>query len=346
MELKKTIENFLIERREGNFYDSSIVTYKRKLEVFFEFLYLKCGISDDNFQELLRGIGEEKIINSIEYYVYEYDIKFKVTVENFFTVIKGYFDFISSKYNIKNDNFDSTQKYSNLKLLVDRKIGELGLNTSRQKPPITKVVFNTLNKYCNEKIDVLSKYELINCQLQDENNYNKPLVEFISAIATKLVMLTGIKNQVIGKIAIKDLCLSLNKIRINSYWIHLPDRLGMQFRKYMDVRSEIAKDKSEEAALFINKQGYPINNEYRIMFEVLVSVVGDRKAECVSKYTIMNMIRKGINSTIIQEFTSFGSDTFLHCQELVNEEKSKEDLRSKSRYIDSKIRSLESFDEL
>lgn len=36
------MDNFLSERKDDKFYDSSVVTYKRKLEVFFEYLELKC----------------------------------------------------------------------------------------------------------------------------------------------------------------------------------------------------------------------------------------------------------------------------------------------------------------
>ncbi|WP_155274904.1 hypothetical protein [Clostridium novyi] len=47
---------------------------------------------------------------------------------------------------------------------------------------------------------------------------------------------------------------------------------------------------------------------------------------------------------MVKELTVFGDDTFIHCQEIVNEEKNKEDIVAKNRYIDSKIRSLEIFD--
>lgn len=341
-----TLETFLSERKEGKFYDSSIITYRRKLEVFFEYLHIKCGINDSNYEDLLRGLANERIIKSIEYYVNEYDIKFKITVDSYFVVIKCYFDFLSSKYKIKNENFDSTQKFSELKKLVEKRIKEMKLNMSKQKMPIMKTSFDDLNKYCNQKIDMLSKEELIKNQIIDSESYNKPLVEFISAIITKIVMLTGVKNQVIGELMLKDLDTELNRIKINNYWIHLPDKLGLQLRKYLGIRNEIIKDKSNESPLFINKKGESVKKRYDFMFEVMKPIIGNKQAESVAKFTIMNMIKKGINSSIIQELTSFGIDTYLHCQELVDEEKNKQDLRSKIRYLDSKIRDMEIFDEL
>jgi len=344
--INDTIVSFLSERNEGKFYDSSVTTYKRKLEVFFEYLINKCGLNDSNYEDMLRGMANDRIVKSIEYYVDEYNIKFKVTAELFFIVIKCYFDFISTKYSLKNENFDSNQKYKKLKDLVDNRIKEFKLDNSKQKSPIVREVFDKLNKLCNKKINTLNKDDLIKNQLVNEDSYNKPLGNFISSIIVKTIMLTGIKNQVVSRILLKDLDTTLNRLKINNYWIHLPNELGMQFKKYLDIRNDIVKDKSLEYPLFINKQGLPIGNDYTFMFEAIKLVVGNKKAECVSKFTIINMIKKGINSSIILEFTSFGLDTYLHCQELVNEEKSKEDLESKSRYLDSKIRSMEIFDKL
>lgn len=34
MTFKETLENFLRERKEGDFYESSIITYKRKVRSF------------------------------------------------------------------------------------------------------------------------------------------------------------------------------------------------------------------------------------------------------------------------------------------------------------------------
>lgn len=304
---------------------------------------MKCGIGDNNYQDILRGIGNDKILSSIDYYVTEYNIKFKVTADNYFTVIKCYFDFISEKFNVKNENFDSIQKFNELKDLVNLKIKQLGLDSSDQKSPIMNSLFEKLNAYCNEKIDTLTVDEIINNQIVDEDDYNKPLVSFISSIVVKLVMLSGVKNQVISRILYGDLDLNLNKIKINNFWIHLPDRLGMQFKKYDIIRSKIVKNDSVKYPLFINKKGDPLDSN-SVMFDSLKPIIGNKKAECVAKYTIMNMIRKGINSSIIQEFTSFGNDTFLHCQELVNEEKANEDQKSKNRYLDAKIRSIDNFD--
>lgn len=343
MEFKDTLEQFLKVRKEGAFYDSSVITYRRKLDVFFKFLYIEYESIDTNYVNILSKIDDKMIIRSVEYYINTYDIKFKVTVDHYFIVVKEYFKFLLSEYKIKNENFDSFDKNIKLKNLVDKKIKDMNLNTTEQKQPITKSKFDEINSLCNKKIELFQKSGLKSPN-KDKNYYNKPLTEFISAIIVKIIMLTGIKNQVIGKLIINDLDTQLNKIRINGFWIHLPDNLGKQLKKFVEIRNEIVKD-PDERSLFVNKRGEGIGKYYSLMFAVLKSISGNMKAESVAKFTIMNMIKKGINSSIIQKLTTFGNDTYLHCQELINEEK-KYDLKSKNRYLDSKIRGLDFFDEL
>lgn len=41
------------KRNEGDFYDSSVITYRRKIDVFFEFLIDECGANDNNYKEIL-----------------------------------------------------------------------------------------------------------------------------------------------------------------------------------------------------------------------------------------------------------------------------------------------------
>lgn len=54
------------------------------------------------------------------------------------------------------------------------------------------------------------------------------------------------------------------------------------------------------------------------------------------------MIKKGVNQSIIQDFTKVGDKNYQYCQKQVNQSKNP----SVSRYLDSKLRSIEIFDML
>lgn len=340
MKLYDTLDLLLEDKKEGKFYDSSVVTYKRKLEVFIEFLRRRCSANDNNYQDLLRGLSQERIIESIQYYVSEYGINFKVTVDCYFSAIKSFFKFLSDRFNIINQNFDSNQKLDELKSNVIKKEKELKLNTTHQKPPIIRSVYNELNNHCNS---IISHFDTFN--IQSELADKRELTEYLSAIVVKVVMFTGVKNQVINRIAYEDFNESLNKIRINNLWIHLPDNLSTQLKRYLKIREIIVDNTSPRYPLFINKNGVPFATDYNSMFKIIEQVIGSRKAESIAKYTIMEMIKNGISFSLILEMTSFGIDTCLHCEELINEEK-KEDLANRNRLLDSKLRGTDTFDML
>jgi hypothetical protein len=60
----------------------------------------------------------------------------------------------------------------------------------------------------------------------------------------------------------------------------------------------------------------------------------------LSKNVIIRMIYEGINQSLIQEFTGYKSDVYKYCQSKVNFDKA----IYRNRYLDSKLRSIESFD--
>ncbi|ENK0556056.1 hypothetical protein AB2T19_000808 [Clostridium botulinum] len=336
--------DFLDNINEGKFYDSSRITYSRKINVFYEYLSKRCGVTDINYKEILSAIGQDKILDSIKFYVSENNIKFKITVENYFTVIKSYFEFISKQYRLNNKNFDSTTKYSDLKKKVDTEIKKLKLEESKQKSPITKEVCHDIIKYCDEKIEKFNIENINVNEMKKENSRYKEFNRFVSSFITKIIILTGIKNYVINSIKLKDYNPSLNILTVNGFNIHLPDKLGIQIKKYTSVREKIVINKDPEVAFFINKQGNEIGTNYNFAFTILKDLLDSNSGESVAKYTIIQFIKKGMNINLIKELTGFGDDTFMHCQEVVNEEKNKEDMVAKNRYIDSKIRSLEIFD--
>src|SRR5699024_2975574 len=118
---------FLNNRTDGNYYDSSLENYRRKLEVFFEFLSNEYSVNDKNYKEILRGIDERAITKSIEFYVGKYSVLFKSTIDLYISAINSYFGYLNNHTNIKNNNFDSTSQHEKIMKSVITKVKELGL---------------------------------------------------------------------------------------------------------------------------------------------------------------------------------------------------------------------------
>lgn len=329
MDPNKIKEEFINSTKEG-----SKVNYSRKIQVFTDYLTERCSVNEYNSKETLRGIGTDKILESIEYYVENYGIAFKSTVDNYVTVIKSYFSFIAKKYSIHNDNFDSNAKVSILDDLISDKIEQLKLNKTKMKEPISDDEFLLLLNSCD---DCIEKFRLDD--YSNNSKYNGDASTFISAIIMKLVMYTGIKNDVISTIKRSHYNYNLNQMKINGFWIDLPSRLAMDFKKYSKLRDMIITQKGivdkDDCQFFINSKGDFMSNVksgeiYKIMSQELSTTEG----EALCKNVIMKYIEAGINIIEIMNLTTFSIKTCQHCKELLNEKLDK----NRNRYINTKLR--------
>lgn len=335
LNLNRSINEFLeFKKIESDFYESSAVIYAGKLNVFREFLELE-GINEGTCESILWGITHNKILDGLQYYITSRNIKFASTANGFITAIKEYFSYLLVEQNINNNIFTSVKETKILANLVNELIKEMKLKETDQKQPISENTYNKLNEYCNNilfdtTIDKINNFSKVN---------NEPFSMFVSAIMTKIVMFLGIKPQLVSKFKLANLDLELNKIFINGYWLHLPDNLGVQIQKYINFLNELSIVNNNY--LFVNKEGVEFHKEYNTMFKVVHKVIKNCSAESISKYTIIQMIKAGINPSIILSLTNFGMDTYLHCQDLVNTEK--KDYET-IRYLDSKVRKMNTFD--
>jgi site-specific recombinase XerD len=336
MDSNDMILKFLDEKKEDEFQDTTKVTYQRKLKIFYESLKLNEEVTEKKIIDSLESMNENVLLRSIEHYIKMYNIRFEVTVDCYFAVIKSFYEHLYKNDIIKINFFDSDKAVGQLKKEIEKKYKEYKLSKKKEKAPITDEVFFKLCESCNEKISSYSP----------ENNnakYNPSLSSFISAIVIKLIMLTGLKNKIISKIQLKDFNQQLNKIKINGFWIHLPDKLAIQMEKYILVRKNLVSDKNEEYALFIDTNGNKIGTQYGLMFKILKDITGTTNGESISKYTIMKMIDVKIEPMVIVKFTGISMDTYNYCYEMNNENN---DIKIINSELDLKIRSLDIWEQL
>lgn len=326
IQLKEEFSKYISEDSRAN--------YSRKNDVFIEYLEKECGANEKNFREILSSIGPGKILDSIEFYVHNYGIKYKSTVDNYVTSLKSFFLFLSNNYNINNPTFDSSKETSNLDNLIRDKIKDLQLNTTEMKEAISEEIFMELVKKCDSIIESYDKY------VNDNSRYKAVTGKFLSAIMIKLVMFTGIKNKVILTIKRNDYNYDLNKIKINGNWISLPDKLSYDMKKYFKVREDILKvnniNDSNGTQFFIKQCGNVIdkNNISRIVYKVMSEVNGTVEGESLCKYVIMRHIESGIDILEIMNLTTFSVDTCMNCREQLNIKLDND----RNRYINTKLR--------
>jgi len=337
MNFETTVDRFLQNQKIG---ERSMIRYRHKLNIFNDYLTIKCKVGEDTLETYLRGIRADHILNSLDFYIQTKDIKCEDTARSYISTIREYFRYINREENLKNNlvesfsyNQDSQGSFSQI---VETKIKELRvkkiLKYPRQKPHIEDTQFNILYKDCDEIMNRTKIEDIFKAGATYNGNYTN----FIAALITKLILFTGIKFKCISTIKESDLNLSYNTITINDHTIHLPQNLSDQLRKYKEFRDKI---ESDSTALLIEFNGEPVTDNNDVA-NLIKRNIDTHSTISIGKFAIINMIKKGINQSIIQRFTGYGIDVYTYCQEVVNEEKTED----KNRYLDSKIRNIYTFD--
>lgn len=337
MTFDEVIRNFM-NRVETDKANGTSVTYKRKIYVFQEYVNVELQAKDVNFQSILTAMTKEQLVDSVQYYVKTYDVKYVATVDNYNTVVGVFFDFISSSYGWKNPLFETRTKNLELKAAYDRKISELKLNTKEQVEPLTDEEAGQLLDICDNKIDNATLEKL-------ENGANNgEFSSYISSLVSKIVLLFGTKNGNLNELKMSDYDYKLNKLKISGFWVHLPDKFAIQMRNYMKFREQIlGAEKEERLFIDIRKNKRKLDNTK--MFYILKGITGNVQAKCIAKYAIIQMIKLGVPSHTIKEFTGYSNDVYQFCLES-NEQDNILMTFEKSKILDSALRRSNLYDKM
>lgn len=336
MTFEKLIEQFIhfVEKEKNG---QTFVTYRRKIYVFYEYVVLELQAKDVNYQSILTGMREKELLDSLEYYVKNYDVKYATTAQNYVSVLTVFYQYIYDEFGWENKLFENKSENAELKLAYENKIKELKLNLKEQVQPLTDNEAEQLLNACNQKLSIKNEEEIIN------GYYNGVFANYISSLACKIILLYGTKNNVINELKLIDYCEELNKMKINGFWVHLPDQLSLQMQRYLKVREKLI-EKPDDDRLFVDIAKEKEKLDYGKMFNILKEVVGHNKGMAVAKYSIMQMIRSGVPSHVIKEFTGYANDVYNHCLELVDEQDGIMMMREKSKLLDATFRKTNFYD--
>jgi hypothetical protein len=195
------------------------------------------------------------------------------------------------------------------------------LEKEEQKYPISETDYKKLNKKCSEI-------------LTNSNSFS----ELTSAMICKLLLFTGVKASKISNFILTD--INNNKIRIDPYWIDMPNNFKSSIERYLHERNKLltSLNLQDTNQLFIYSDGQPFKpKDYFNMFQVIYDTIGHRKSECIAQYAILQMITIDINPIIIAKFTGHSLKTCEFCQEIIIDRLGGAEFTNK--YINSKLMS-------
>jgi hypothetical protein len=339
MTFKDTIELFIDQVSERSY-----EIYKNKIMVFYKFLVSEKGINDKSYKSYLEAMKTEEIIESLNHYIVGNKINSESVAWHYISVVKRYFLFIYDAENLKIQNTNLIKSFSLSQSSVDsftykikKEIFESGdLEKKDSKTELTQEEVEVLISECDQQIKELLQRGSILEYKKYPSQYN----DFVSCIIIKLLLFTGAKYQVITNLRSSDLNLKQQILRINGYCIRLPINLFTQLLEYVAIKQLMQSDcDNEDNSLFIRADGETPQGTSFIS-DTLVQFTGRGDTTGIIKFAIIEMIKKGINQSVIQDFTGNGSKIYDYCQSKVNESKN----LSVNRYLDSKLRSLEIYD--
>lgn len=332
-DLKVTFNEFL-EHKNVNGYMTCISCLEK-------YLSDKKKLIDEDIKVYFQGIRSEELIKSVDYYIDINSVTSYGAVNRYVSCLKEYFLFLVQNEYLKNDELIGEFAYkTSSKKSYRYKVNEFIKNN----PKIIETQgFDSFEEvedlihYCDEVMENEYYYSKV---LESQMYFNK----YRSALIIKLILLTGVLYRTLITIKRFDLDLKHNTITINDLTIHLPNRFLDQMEKYLEIRHEIIERNTngECDSLFIEFDSSPISDKDSTTINFLRDISGRGDLNGIIKYAIINMIRKGINQSIIVKFTGVGDKIYSDCQSKVNREM---DLNA-SRYLDSKIRSIKIFDML
>jgi len=280
------------------------------------------------------------IIKSTKFYVTRNeDVKSKGAIDDFLIALNQFFELeIKEKY--FNQNLINLRPFMKLSLEIGYELLNEGvkLKDKESYPAINDNQFNYL------------------IQLIKDDNDNS-MTKLQSRIIVKILLLYGFSPGRIISLKVSDFIIEKRSLYIN--YCENPNRfikLEIPYSLFNDLLKHSEQRKNTKGFcdnLFITTTGNEITHSYLKYYLGKVKQdyyyknpyeeiedVNPFTLTGLAKYAIIKMILNGMNQSIIMDLTGFENDVFEYCQEYVNNIKA----ISKDRYINSKIRSIDTFD--
>lgn len=324
----------LLMRLSEQFFEERPNFYSNNISSFSDFIKQK-GIPDENLVTYLRGIRTDDIIESLSYYIESKNITSIETANRYMWAIKEYLYFMLHEGGISNAELlkeieSPTFKETSYPFKMRKAISDHSLKSKEGFGALSSEEVNELVTQCNELLTSEDQYLKA---FEKQKYFNR----YRSAILVKLMLLTGVAYRTIRKVKKSDLNVSHGIITINDYEIRLPKALQTNFQKYLELIDSLH---GEQDDLFIEFNGNIMSVNTSTLFTFLSTFISRGDLNGIIKYSIINMIKAGMNETIIKKITGVEETILKDCQSNAFDKK------TETRHFDSKIRSIEIYDML
>lgn len=314
--------------------------YIPKLRDYFIPYVLENKQDVTNIESLFKHeLTRNDIIKSVKFYITRNEnVRSKGAIDDFLISLNQLFEVeINEKY--FNQNLINLRPFMQLNSEIENELVNEGIKL-KEKEPFPAISDNQF-KHLIEiyKNDIVNKMTGLQCR-----------------IIVKMLLLYGFKLERIFALKVSDFIVEKRLLKVT--YRENPYRfinLELPFSLFSDMteHSKLRKDIGGCDSLFVTTTGKEISHAYLKDYlnnakqDYYVDNPHEDTGEInpftptgLAKYAVIRMILNGMNQSIIMDLTGFENDVFEYCQEHVNNIKA----ISKDRYINSKIRSIDTFD--
>lgn len=300
MEFMELKERFLLSNPD---YANDVNNFLNYMQIVREF---KLPAQQDF---MVNGMNTEQVIESLKYYVDLEQIKKKEPAKKYFVSIKQLFEYVLNNSEYQNDDFlRELANPANREKSYSRKTNDFinEYDKLKDKDQFLKLEYETLCKlidWCNIAIDKI----YLGDQEIDETEFRR----FSAALCMKLIILTGVTYREARKLKINDLDAFRNTVVINDLRIRLPLTLSVQFQKYERYHRHFIKSEF----LFVDSKGNQwgeATSDSGIP-NFMRTAIQQTNLTGIVKYGITQLIKSGVNDSIIMKLTGASRELLNSC---------------------------------
>lgn len=291
--------------------------YKNDVWNFTEYLekQWKNSLSDANIRFLLQGLNVEFLLDSLIYNVEERRIyKRKNAAKKYATVIGLFFNYIRKNTDIENPTLFESISYNRLRenAYMKRMMAYITecdkLQGAIELEGIGRSEAEKVLRWSDDQLEGERKwYSDIETREIDETAFRKAM----AALGMKMMLIYGFTYRELRKIKMDQYDSTRNTIIVNGFEVRLPINMGIQMKRMKDFLDE-NEIRNEQGFLFTNAQGeeWGENTSASGISDWLSPLIESTSVTSIVKYGISQLLKTGLNDSIIKQLTG-ASDTLI-----------------------------------
>lgn len=295
IEIVDAINRFV---KENSGYEANVANFKKYI------LEEKKLLLTDT---VLGGIDTDDIIASIDFCISNCGFNTKSIARKYSVAIAQLFITLIINQDIKNKDFYEELRASSL----EDKSYYARINdyiTSHS----TLAETETIDTFTDDEVELLIK--LANLEVENTSTHNtaKGFERLSALLGIKVILLTGVKYNILRSIKREDIDVKSNTLLINGFKIRLPILLCNQLDYLLGL-----SEKSNPKYLFVDfngKQWGEKTQDSKITY-VISKYFGKTDTTGLTKYGITNLVKIGVNDSIIKKLTSANDTIIKKCLE-------------------------------